>query len=290
MAVSEDIGTVAALWRFPVKSMGGEQLDSVKLTERGVLGDRAYGLIDKDTGRVASAKSVKHFPNVLDCKAAFVEEPATGRDLTPVQILLPDGTTVRSDSGDVDQVLSAYFKRNVTLERAAPDDFTIDSYHPERDTVVAQKLGSAFFAELGVDSPVLAGSFFDLFPLSVMTLSTLARLEEVGPQSHFDQRRFRMNVIVKTERTGFVENDWVGRALALGEAARINVTVPDPRCVMLTVAQDGLPKDTEILRTLASHNKVQVATLGQFPCAGVYAVVVAPGTVRIGDRVLGNSA
>jgi uncharacterized protein YcbX len=290
MTVSEDIGTVAALWRFPVKSMGGEQLSSVKMIERGVLGDRAYGLIDKDTGRVASAKSVKLFPNVLDCKATFVEEPATGGDLPPVQILFPDGTSVRSDSGDVDQVLSAYFKRNVTLERAAPEDFTIDSYHPDKDTVVAQKLGSALFAELGVDSPVLAGSFFDLFPLSVMTLSTLARLEEVRPQSHFDQRRFRMNVIVKTERTGFVENSWVGRALALGEGARINVTVPDPRCVMLTVAQDGLPKDTEILRTLAIHNKVQVATLGQFPCAGVYAVVATPGTVRIGDRVLANSA
>jgi len=290
MAVSEDIGSVAALWRFPVKSMGGEQLHSVEVTERGVVGDRAYGLIDKDTGRVVSAKSVRLFPNLLDCKAAFVEAPRTGADLPPVQILLPDGTSVRSDSGDVDQVLSAYFKRNVTLEGASPDDFTIDSYHPDRDTVVAQKLGSALFAELGVDSPVLAGSFFDLFPLSVMTLSTLARLEEVRPQSHFDQRRFRMNVIVKTEQTGFVENGWVGRALALGEGTRINVTVPDPRCVMLTVAQDGLPKDTEILRTLASHNKVQVATLGQFPCAGVYAVVAAPGTVRIGDRVLLNSA
>lgn len=290
MSVREDIGTVAALWRFPVKSMGGEQLNSVKMTERGVLGDRAYGLIDKDTGRVASAKSVKLFPNVLDCKAAFVEEPATGSDLPPVQIQLPNGTTVRSDSGDVDQALSAYFKRNVTLARAAPEDFTIDSYQPDKDNVVAPKLGSALFAELGVDSPVLAGSFFDLFPLSVMTLSTLARLGEVRPQSRFDQRRFRMNVIVKTERTGFIENGWVGHELALGEGARISVTVPDPRCVMLTVAQDGLPKDTEILRTLARHNKVQVATLGQFPCAGVYAVIAAPGTVRIGDRVLLNSA
>jgi uncharacterized protein len=290
MAVSEGIGSVAALWRFPVKSMGGEQLQSAEVSVRGIVGDRAYGLIDKDTGRVASAKSVKLFPNLLDCKAAFVEEPRTGGDLPPVQILLPNGTTVRSDSDDVDQVLSGYFKRNVTLVPAAPDDFTIDSYHPDKDTVVAQKLGSALFAELGVESPVLVGAFFDLFPLSVMTSSTLARLNEVQPQSRFDQRRFRMNVIVKTEQTGFVENGWVGRALGLGEGTRINVTVPDPRCVMLTVAQDGLPKDTDILRALASHNKVQVGKLGQFPCAGVYAVVAAPGTVRIGDHVMLNSA
>ena len=97
-----------------------------------------------------------------------------------------------------------------------------------------------------------------------------------------------MNVIVKTEPMGFVENEWIGCALGLGEGARINVTVPDPRCVMLTVAQDGLPKDTDVLRTLVSQNRVQVGKLGQFPCAGVYAVVTGPGTVRIGDRVLLN--
>jgi uncharacterized protein len=289
MALGEDIGSVAALWRFPVKSMGGEQLHTVEISAQGVIGDRAYGLIDRDTGRVASAKSVKLFPDLLDCKAMFIEEPRRGGDLPPVQILLPDGTTVRSDSSDVDQVLSAYFKHNVTLQRAAPDDFTIDSYQPDKETVIAQKLGSALFAEMGVDSPVRVGSFFDLFPLSVMTSSTLARLDEVRPQSQFDQRRFRMNVIVKTEQTGFVENGWIARSVGLGEKARINVTIPDPRCVMLTLAQDGLSKDTDILRTLASHNRVQVANLGQFPCAGVYAIVAAPGTVRIGDRVLLSS-
>jgi uncharacterized protein YcbX len=99
MAISEDVGFVATLWRFPVKSMGGEQLQDVEVTERGVLGDRAYALIDKDTGKVVSAKSVRLFPNLLDCKAAFVEPPRRGGDLPPVQILLPDNTTVRSDSG-----------------------------------------------------------------------------------------------------------------------------------------------------------------------------------------------
>ena len=124
MAISGDVGSVATLWRFPVKSMGGEQLQDVEVTERGVLGDRAYALIDKDTGKVVSAKSVRLFPNLLDCKAAFVEPPRRGGDLPAVQILFPDGTTVRSDSGEVDRVLSVYFKRNVTLGRAAPDDFT----------------------------------------------------------------------------------------------------------------------------------------------------------------------
>ena len=297
MTISENVGSVATLWRFPVKSMGGEQLSEAEVTKRGVLGDRAYALIDKDTGKVVSAKSVRLFPNLLDCKAAFVEPLRRGGNLPPVQILLPDSTTVMSDSSEVDGVLSDYFKRNVTLGRAAPDDFTIDQYHPDvegadpggnKDTVVAQKLGAALFAELGMESPVPVGSFFDVFPLSILTTSTLARLGEVRPQSCFDQRRFRMNVIVKTERPGFVENGWIAHELGLGDGVWLNVALLDPRCVMTTLAQNGLPQDTDVLRTLVHHNRAQVGDLGQFPCAGVYAVVAAAGTVRIGDRVILN--
>src|SRR5258707_14190451 len=249
MVIGEDVGTVGTLWRFPVKSMGGEQLDDVEVTERGVLGDRAYALIDRDTGKAVSAKSVRLFPNLLDCKAAFLEPPCRDGDLPPVQILLPDGTTVRSDSGEVDRVLSAYFKRNVTLGRAAPDDFTIDQYHPDvegadpggnRDTVVAQKLGAALFAELGMASPGPAGSFFDVFPLSVLTTSTLAQLGGVLPRSRFDQRQFRMNAIVETERPGFVENGWGGTEVGVGAGERRNGARLGSLWVMTTLIPDGL--------------------------------------------------
>ncbi len=294
MASSEVVGSVGGLWRFPVKSMRGERLEQAELTERGLVGDRAYALIDADTGKVVSAKSVRLFPDLLGCRAAFVEPPQSGRELPPVRIALPDGTSVTSDSSDVDRVLSAYFRRDVTLARAAPDDFTIDMYHPDiedvdpaghRDTVVEQKLGSAFFAEAGLDSPVPVGSFFDLFPMTVLTTSTLEQLSQLRPESRFDQRRFRMNVIVGTNEAGFIENAWIGHELTLGDAVRLNVALPDPRCVMTTLAQDELPRDTDVLRTLVRHNKLQVGDAGQFPCAGVYAVVGAPGTMRTGDPV-----
>ena len=294
MATSEVVGSVAGLWRFPVKSMRGERLEQAELTERGLLGDRAYALIDADTGKVVSAKSVRLFPDLFGCQAAFVEPPRSGRELPPVRIALPDGSSVTSDSGDVDRALSVCFKRDVTLARAAPEDFTIDQYHPDvedldpaghRDAVVEQKLGSAFFAEAGLASPVPVGSFFDLFPVSVLTTSTLEQLSEFRPQSRFDECRFRMNVIVDTKEPGFLENDWVGHELGIGDTVRLNVALPDPRCVMTTLAQDDLPKDTDILRTLTRHNRVRVGDAGQFPCAGVYAVVAAPGTVRTGDRV-----
>ena len=294
MAAKELVGAVAGLWRFPVKSMLGEQLETVALTGRGLLGDRAYALIDVNSGKVASAKSVRLFPDLLRCRAAFVEPPQFSRELPPARITLPSGTSVNSDSSEVDNVLSAYFRRDVRLAQAAPDDFTIDQYHPDleeldpeghRDTFVEQKLGAAFFAEAGMVSPVPVGSFFDLFPITVLTTSTLKQLNALQPESRFDQRRFRMNIIVDTKVEGFVENDWVNRELNIGDEVRLKVSLPDPRCVMTTLSQEELPRDTDVLRTLVRHNKVQVGAAGQFPCAGVYAVVEASGIIRLGDPV-----
>jgi hypothetical protein len=287
------VGSVSALWRFPVKSMKGERLQEADLTERGLVGDRAYALIDVDTGKVVSAKSVRLFPDLLGCRSTFVESPRLEGELPPVRITLPDDTSITSDSSNVHRVLSAFFRRNVRLARSAPEDFTIDQYHPDvedldpaghRDTVVAQKLGSALFAEFGLPSPVPVGSFFDVFPVSVLTTSTLRRLSELRPQSRFDPRRFRMNVIVDTVEAGFVESGWIGRKITIGDIVRLGVSMPDPRCVMTTLAQDDLPGDTDVLRTLARHNRVDVGGTGLHPCAGAYAVVAAPGTIRTGDR------
>ena len=297
MTGGEVVGSVAELWRFPVKSMGGEKLEDADITERGVLGDRAYALIDTDTGRVVSAKSAKLFPEILSCKARFVEPPQKGRDIPPVEIFLPNGTVLRSDAEGADRTLSSYFKRKVALRRSAPEDFTIDQYHPDvegadpggnRNAVVPQKLGAALFASLGMQSPVPVGSFLDVFPISVLTSSTIARLTELGPQSLFDSRRFRMNLILKTAQSGFIENEWVGQTLKIGDVARLAISLPDPRCVMTTLAQDDLPHDTDVLRTLVRHNRLQLGDLGKFPCAGTYAVVIAPATIRVGDPVERN--
>jgi uncharacterized protein YcbX len=94
-----------------------------------------------------------------------------------------------------------------------------------------------------------------------------------------------MNVIVGTDDGGFVENEWIGHKLAIGDAVRLSVALPDPRCVMTTLAQGELPKDSEILRTLTRHNRIQIDGAGQLPCAGVYAVVEAPGLLQTGDVV-----
>ncbi len=293
MNSSEPVGTIRALWRFPVKSMRGEELDAADLGEGGIVGDRAFAVRDRETGKVASAKNPKLWPNLLGCRAAFVEPPRPGDELPPARIELADGSSVMSDATDADAVLSRFFGREVELARAAQNGYTIDQYHPDeenydpdghRDEVVEAQLGAAFFNERGLPSAVPEGSFFDLYPLSVLTTSTLEQLGEFEPESRFDARRFRMNVIVDTSPPGFVENEWVGRTFAIGDDVKIGVSLPDPRCVMPSLAQEDLPKDGRVLKALAQHNRIDVAG-ALYPCAGVYAVAESTGTIRKGDRI-----
>jgi uncharacterized protein YcbX len=209
-----------------------------------------------------------------------------------VRIDLASGDSVLSDAPDTDAVLSRFFGRDVELARAAQNGYAIDQYHPDeqdydpeghRDEVVEAHLGAAFFNERGLPSAVPQGSFFDLFPLSVLTSSTLEQLSEFEPQSRFDARRFRMNVIIDTAARGFVENDWLGHRLAIGDDVRIGVAMPDPRCVMPSLAQGDLPRDRGVLKALG-HNRLDVGG-SAYPCAGIYAVVEATGTIRRDDRV-----
>jgi hypothetical protein len=194
----------------------------------------------------------------MQCRAAFVEPPEQDRPLPPVRITLPNGDAVRSDATDVDRVLSAHFRRAVTLTRA-------------NDTATAPAWPH--------------GAFFDLFPVSVMTTSTLERLAELRPESRFDPRRFRMNVIVGSPESGFLENDWIGRGVTIGDQVRLRLAKHDLRCVMTTLAQGDLPSDPEILRAIVRHNPMYVGSKGPYPCVGAYAVVEATGTLRKGDPV-----
>lgn len=289
-----NVGKIESLWRFPVKSFQGEKLDQVEFDGQGVLGDRAYALIDTETGKVISAKSIKLFPNLLMCSASYLKTPQQGQELPSVQITLANGKLVDSDSEDVDQILSDFFERGVTLARVAPEDYTIDQFHPDienldpagnRNISTEQKLGSALFKSMGVDSPLPPGSFMDVFPVSLITTSTLDHMHKLRPETNFDVRRFRMNVVVKTTGLGFVENAWVGKTLTIGNNVPLTITVPDPRCVMTTLSQNGIPKDNYVLRTLVDHNRLDIMGSGKFPCAGVYAVVGTAGLVSVNDIV-----
>jgi hypothetical protein len=114
----QQAGSVVALWRYPVKSMMGEELNASAVTDRGLLGDRAYGLVDRSDGKVASAKNPRKWPRLFDFRAAYVDSPRRGAGLPAVRITLPDGTALATDQADLNSTLSRELHHEVTLEEA----------------------------------------------------------------------------------------------------------------------------------------------------------------------------
>lgn len=277
------LGSVQSLWRYPVKSMQGEELDAAEITERGLLGDRAYALIDKTTTKVVSAKNPRRWGSLLGFKAAFCEPPRFGEPLPPVRITFPDGTVVRSDQVEADRMLSSALCSDVTLTTTPPRAPTLEECSPGPDGVAGE---SGKQQPLAVGAP--SGTFFDFAATHVLTSATLQRLRELSPSGRFEPCRFRPNIVIESapNQTGFAENAWVGQTLAIADGLRLQVATPCPRCVMTTLPQGDLPDDPAILRTVALHNKAFFAPLARsLPSVGVYAVVSMGGTIQRGDPV-----
>jgi len=127
------VGSVVSLWRHPVKSMMGEELNASEVTKGGLLGDRAYALTDTSDGKVASAKNPRKWPQLFDFRAALNDSPNTSASAPPVRITLPEGIVVTRDHPDVNQILSNALKRYVTLDSIAPSllTATAEEYWPD---------------------------------------------------------------------------------------------------------------------------------------------------------------
>lgn len=137
---------------------------------------------------------------------------------------------------------------------------------------------------LGAASP--EGTFFDFAPVHLLTTSTLDRIAALSPRGTVEPERYRPNIVVRTTAAGFVENDWVGRNLLIGNDLVLRVLVCTPRCAVPTLAHGNLTRDSSALRVLAEHNReIPLEALGPQPCAGVYTQVLHPGRIRLGDRV-----
>ena len=268
------VGAVAALWRYPVKSMMGEELNSCEVTDRGLLGDRQFAVVDRGTGKVGGAKNPRKWGNFFDFRAAYAQPPQAAGAMPPVRITLPDGTAVTTGHGDLEQVLSRAFGRDVALGEAQPGDrlpgATAEEYWPD--------MAGLDYRDTVTDFDMPAGTFFDTAVVHLLTTATIDRLRGLYPQGRFEARRFRPNIVVSTgpDELGFAENDWIGHTVAIGGTVRLAITGPCPRCVMITLPQGDLPKDPGILRTAAQHNAVSV---------GVYASVLTGGSIRRGDPV-----
>ena len=287
--------TIAALWRYPVKSMLGEQVDEAELGPVGIPGDRAYALIDQSDGRVASAKHPAKWGALLGYRARFVEPPVSGKGVAAVTVTFPDGSEVRSDDPGVHERLSRALGRDVVLASQAPEHPVFEEVWPDVPGIAPAEFIESVATgrdEVGdtVSDIALAmgappGTFFDLAPLHLLTTATLDRLSRLDPGATHDARRYRPNLVVSAAADAFVEDGWVGRTVGLGADARATVMLSTMRCVMVTLPQADLPRDRRTLRGIAEHNRVEIPGLGTWACAGVYAGVAASGVVRVGDPV-----
>jgi uncharacterized protein YcbX len=267
----KSIGKVVSIWRYPVKSMIGEELNSSYVTERGLIGDRVYALIDQQTGKVASAKNPGKWGKLFDFHAAFIDSPQTAENIPPVRITLPDGGQIFSNHGEIDRTLSKVLSREVSVMNSSLEKPSYEEYWPDIEGL-AQR-------ETVTDEAMPPQTFFDIAVIHLLTTSTIDRLRELYPEGRFEVRRFRPNIVVESasEEKDFIENSWVNMKLRIGEEIELKIIGPCTRCVMTTLPQGDLPKDLGILRTVAKYNQVH---------AGVYASVHRGGTIHRGDNIL----
>ena len=267
--------------------MVGGRVDSIVLDELGVVGDRTWAVRDLERGGIRGAKKI----------GSLMRLAARDVDDGQVEITLPDGSSVRTTDADVDERVSAALDHRVRLEALRPAD-DLDHYRrgaPDSDDVVAELRGifgredDEPFPDFSVFPPIIAeyesppGTYYDVFPLMVMSEAALAALAAALPDSNVDIRRFRPSFVVDTgddgadtSTPGHPEFDWTGRRATIGSAT-IEFGAPCPRCVMVTreISSD-ISADRAVLRHI-------VRDLDQN--LGIYATIVTPGTIRVGDAM-----
>ena len=287
--------TVNQLLRYPVKSLGGTEVDEVRVDRRGVHADRLWALRDLDNNITASARRI---PALLNCSARYAEEPgpAAGPGNVPAVIItFPDGTERSSGDADIHDRLSEVAGRAVRLTALLPEANTSlhrlslkqlqDTYSAD---IVREDFGLSA-ADALPDTSVFTpkqvltlarfatppGTFVDLSPVHVLSVNSLSALSPDGPA--YDVRRFRPNILVEVAGTAedFPEMAWVGAEVTLGTTT-LRIGVPTIRCVVPTRPQPGLELDRGLGRVLAQRTDRFM---------GVYADVAKGGVVRVGDIV-----
>jgi uncharacterized protein YcbX len=275
------VGRVSALWRYPVKSMLGEQVGAVDVGDSGLEGDRRFGVVDRQSAMVASAKRPRRWQGLLQIRS---EMPAPG----VARLVFPDGHSVLSTDDLVDKRLSEFLGREVELlpqaalgaelERAVPDAVLEQGADADVDVT---------YLEIAGASP--SGTFFDFSPVHLVTSASLERAGAAHPTGRVEPARYRPNIIVETSPglSGFVENDWPGHRLHLGSEVILEILIVTPRCAVPTLQHGGLPPDPDALRVPMAHNflPVPLEGFGSAACLGVYAGVVQGGRVSPGDEV-----
>lgn len=224
---------VVEIWRYPVKSMLGEQLDQAIVGPGGIHGDRRWAVVDAESGVSLSAK---RYADLLRCRARIDDDK--------VLITIPGHDEYPAGSTELAGRLSDLVERQVTTRSAD----AVETIRHEFPTAVTEGEGKPFLYEPETEA------FFDCAPLQLLTIATLAELQRLLPASTIHPTRFRPNFLVKTKETGFVEQEWVHKEVTLG-SLKCQVYDDTRRCIMVALQQNSLPRDTDVIRTILKSNK-----------------------------------
>ena len=223
------IGAVAALWRYPVKSMLGEELEEAVVTQRGFAGDRAYAVVDAESGEIRNAKRAG-WEGLFGFHAAL--EAVPGGEGSRLRVTLPDGEGVVGEAESRDEKLSRAFGKEVRLVS-----------------------GGSFF-DLGA-----------IHLLTTASLERLGELNP-GGRFDPRRFRPNVVLDLDSREAGFVEDGWLGKTLRIGDEVCLRVTDTVARCVMTTLAQEDLPKDPVIMATTYRHNENNVGVYARVSRGG----------------------
>jgi len=266
------------IWTYPVKSMLGGRVPSADLAANGIVGDRMWALRDEQREAIASARRL----------AKLSRLGAAPRGDGGAVIALPDGSTVATDDTDVNERLSAAIDHPVSMWAKQPAENS-EFYRrgrPDNPDVLADlrdifgRVDDEPLPDFAVFPPEMMefeyppGNYFDCYPLMIMTTAALRTLRIALPDSALDERRFRPSLVIESDEPGHPEFGWTGRRMRLG-TAEIQIGAACPRCVAVTREfGDDMPSDRAVLRHIVRDLDQNV---------GVYATVVAPGRVAVGD-------
>lgn len=289
---------VSKLYRYPVKSMGAEPMDTAQICSTGFVGDRRYAIQETSNNIICSAKMLNKFGSLLEFSARYLNEPTLNGPLPPVEITFPDGRKMTSQQPELNPALSKAFGVEVQLIHQAHQGAEADMLwgvtegHAATQWTNDRKIGEEdgkdkvrFKLAEAVPDIEEYDTFFDLSPIHLVTTSTLKYFEMKAPGINFDPMRFRPNIVLEGPFVGLAEQQWSGKQISFGEVV-LNVDYPTVRCGMPTLPQRrlGLGKSRETIQAIARHNTIEVEALGPGPwaCVGAYARIISHGNLGVG--------
>ncbi len=229
------MAAVQELWRYPVASVGGERVVEIDVSRERIKGDREFFLVDVTSGAVAAPEKLPQWRPALTLSASWDNDGMIAGPSWALSFFDPA----------LDEALSSHFGFKCGLRREG--------------------------TELQItNGSVNVQARYEISPLHIVSSAAIAELEAYLPDSHVDVRRFRPNIVVDAN---FKDHESVGRKFEAG-LVKGTVTEATKRCGMTLIAQEGLPEDPEILRTILRKRS---------RCLGVYATVSEGASISVGD-------